>query len=110
MVASHSDSAKTDTKASIDVALPYRAKEIYLVGAERVTQNGEFKEWLLYFELVSKAGKLTLSGKGLKHYGITARYVTECFSNLIWQGKVYSVYCRPDEKEEGKAEAVSLFG
>ena len=113
-VASHSNSVKTDPKAGIDVALPYRAKEIYLVGAERVTQNGEFKEWLLYFELTTKVGILTLSGKDLRHYGINARYVTECFSNLIWQGKIYSVYCRPDkkneQKEEAKAGSFSLFG
>ena len=114
MVASHTDSVKTDPKASIDVALPYRAKEIYLVGAERVTQNGVFKEWLLYFELTTKVGILTLSVKGLRHYGINARYVAKCFSNLIWQGKVYSVYCRPgrksEEKEEAKAGSFSLFG
>ncbi|MCY7297551.1 zonular occludens toxin domain-containing protein, partial [Alteromonas sp. a30] len=113
-MASLANSAKTDPKAAIDVALPYQGKEIYLVGTERITENGEFKEWLLYYELVTKEGIINLSNKELRHYGINARYVAECFSNLIWQDKIYSVYCRPEKPLENKAEiktsALNLFG
>jgi len=110
---SGNSSAKALSKVDIALVLPYSPKEIYLTGVLRKESDGNVT-WDLYYELVTDNGIVRLTNKELAHMQVTAKYVTECYSNLIWQERLYPVYCRPDDQSQSTApesnNQIKLFG
>jgi zona occludens toxin len=93
-----------ETTDAVDVflRLPNEPTEVYLIATNKVYQSGIFQGVQMTFELITKSGKLYIDETNIKHFGMDAKYITDCVANIKMGDVIKTVYCKPTTQQDLK--------